>query len=247
MTCEVALDRLLDFVLDTLSELEAADVHRHLRGCAGCRAEARKLDDGVGLYAEAGHVADPPAELRGRVMNALAEEWAAAPGPVTVAPRLFRPPARWLTAAAAAIIVGASLSWAGIAQHRAATSQAAIAGYQHNAESYQRFLHTLGGKDVRSTALKALAGAAIQGSVVIYDSDKGQSWVGVIVSTARPAGPLRVTLSSRSGSTLRLAPIRLDGRGGGWTWLVTSANLSAFRTVQLSAPDGRLVAQGTLG
>jgi hypothetical protein len=258
MTCEAALDRLPDFVLDTLSELEAADVRRHLRGCAGCRGEARKLDGGLGLYADAAHVTDPPPELRSRVMNALAEEWAAAPGTVTqAAPHRFRRPVLWLdrfqrpvlrlAAAAAAVVTVASVSWAGIAQQRAATSQAAVAGYQHSAESYQRFLHTLGGKDIRSTALTALAGAAIQGSVVIYDSDKGQSWVGVMVRTAGVAGPLLATLSSPSGSTLALAPIRLDGHGGGWTWLVTSADLSGFRTIQLRTPDGRLVAQGALG
>jgi hypothetical protein len=245
MNCEETLERLPDFILDSLTEFEAAPVQRHLRGCAACREEARRLDAGLALFAGAAHAADPPPELRGRVMNALAREWAPPGGAVvTGAPHRFGRITPWL--AAAAVIVAAALSWAGVAQHRAATAQQAVAGYQSSAESYQRFLHSLGGKDIRSAELTTLGGAAIQASAVIYDSDKKQSWAGVLVRASGVPGPLQATLITPDGQTLHLAPVRLD-RGSGWTWLVTPADLSGFRTIQLRTSGGRLVAQGSFG
>ncbi len=246
MNCEETLERLPDFILDSLTEFEAAPVRRHLRGCAACREETMRLDAGLALFADVEHAADPPPQLRGRVMNALAEEWAPPGGAVvTGASRRFRRITPWL--AAAAVIVAAAVSWAGVAQHRAATAQQAVAGYQNGAESYQRFLHSLGGKDVRSAELTALGGVTIDASAVIYDSDKRQSWARVLVRASGVPGPLQVTLITPVGRTLHLAPVRLDRRGSGWTWLVTPADLSGFRTIQLTAPGGRLVARGSFG
>jgi hypothetical protein len=247
MNCEETQQRLPDFILASLTETQSAPVQRHLRGCAACRDEARLLDGGLALFADAAHAVEPPPQLRGRVMSALAAEWAPpAAATVTGAAHRFRSTARWL-AAAAAVVAAAAVSWAGIAQHRAATAQEALSGYQRSAESYQRFLHSLGGRDVRSARLTAARGAAIQGSAVVYDSDGAQSWAGVLVRSSGVPGPLQATLISPAGRTLRLPPVRLDSRGSGWTWLVTPANLSGYRTIQLRAPSGRLIARDSLG
>lgn len=247
MNCEETLERLPDFILASLTELEAAPVQRHLRGCAACRDQARRLDGGLALFADAAHAVDPPPQLRGRVMSALADEWAPPGGAAVTGPsHRFRRTAPWL-AAAAAVIAAVAVSWAGIVQHRAATAQDAISGYQRSAESYQRFLHSLGGRDVRSAQLTTVGGAAVQGSAVIYDSDKKQSWAGVLIRASGIPGPLRATLIAPAGRMLHLAPVRLDRAGSGWTWLVTAADLSSYQTVQLRAPGGRLVAQGRFG
>ena len=57
--------------------------------------------------------------------------------------------------------------------------------------------------------------------------------------------PVAVTLVSGAGETIPFQfPIQIDGEGHGAGWLVTGADISSFRTVRLTGPDGRLLATG---
>src|SRR5580765_344125 len=125
MTCEQVLQLLPDHAMGTLSETEEAAIRRHLRGCGGCRADALALDRGVAMFASAAHVADPPPELRNRVMTALQEEWVDADrAREASAANDARTHGRWTGgralrwAAVAAVVIGliGALSW-GSVQH----------------------------------------------------------------------------------------------------------------------------------
>ena len=60
------------------------------------------------------------------------------------------------------------------------------------------------------------------------------------------SGKAFVTINSPDGGKpLRMFPIQFDERGEGSTWLVTSADISAFNHVQLWDANGTLLAQGT--
>ena len=104
MTCEEVRELLPEHLLSALDETTDMAVRRHLRGCAACREERMKLEEGVAALSHAVHEEDPPEELRARVLRALDEEWEE-PGPVPAAPRPPTPSHRrsvW-TAVAAAI------------------------------------------------------------------------------------------------------------------------------------------------
>src|SRR2546429_4580032 len=75
----------------------------------------------------------------------------------------------WPAVAAVLVLLAGALVWGGVAQSNAGHFQA-------DATSYQQFLHALGGKDVRVATLAARGSQVIQGSAVLYDSDRGQSW-----------------------------------------------------------------------
>lgn len=242
MTCEQVLDQLPDYSLGTLSEVEAAAVRRHLRGCGSCRADAASLDQGIAMFSSAAHVVEPPAELQGRVMSVLSEEWAETDAPVHPRGRLRI--ASWLATAAAVIAVGA-LAWGSVAQMSANHSASEVAGYQADAGKYRDFLSSLGGRDVREALLASQGGSVVQGTAILYDSDIGQSWVLVLAREAGATGEATVTLSSTDGRTIKLLPMKFDSRGDGSSWLVTSANISRFDRVQVTAPDGTLLASGT--
>src|SRR5207244_12900321 len=101
--CEEVRQFLPDHVLGTLSETESAAVRRHLRACSSCRAESTELDGGVALFARAAHAAEPPPELRDRVMSVLEEEWAEVPARPPMARRRFV--LGWQAVAAVLILV----------------------------------------------------------------------------------------------------------------------------------------------
>lgn len=242
MTCEQVLDRLPDFVLGTVTEIEAADIRRHLRGCGACRADAASLDQGISMFASAAHEVAPPPELKDRVMGVLADEWNETPS----RPKRPRLSGTWLALAAALVLLTVAFTWGMGAQHRANRSAANLASIRPYATQYLQFLHALGGKDVRVGVLHPRGGSGIQGTAVLYDSDVGQSWALVLARQATGVRMANVTITSSSGGKpLKMFPMTFDARGEGASWLVTSADISSYEHVVLTAPDGTVIAEAT--
>jgi len=232
VNCEDVREALPDYVLGSLPELEMAAVRRHLRGCSACRSDQVALDEGVALFADAAHASPPPPELRERVMSVLAEEWAETPETRQPFSRRLM---RWPSLAAAVVLLAGALIWGGVAQSKANE-------WHQDAVSYQHLLHTLGGRDVRVGVLSPAGHQVVDGTAVVYDSDRGQSWCLVLVKAAGFRGNMNVTLSSSTGQSIRMFPIQIDSGGEGSSWLVTGADLSSFSTIRLRAADGTLLA-----
>jgi putative zinc finger protein len=233
VSCDEVRLSLPDYALGTLSETESVAVRRHLRGCSTCRAEAADLDEGVALFARAAHQAEPPAELKGRVMSVLEEEWAEAPAPHRKVRRLA---VAWQAVAALVILLAGVAAWAGVAQSNANR-------FRGDSISYHAFLSALGGKDVRVGQLAPIAGMTLEGNVILYDSDKGQSWVLVLARAPGFADPVTVSLTG-DGKTIKVPfPLEFDPDGEGWTGLVTSTDISGFDQVLLTDSSGRVIAR----
>jgi hypothetical protein len=231
MSCDEVREQIPDYALGTLSELETAAIRRHLRGCGPCRADAAKLDEGVALFSSAAHEAPPPPELKQRVLGVLAEEWAETPVRTRFRPLL----ATWSVAAVVVLLAGI-VAFAAVAQTNASK-------WKVDAASYQNFLHTLGGRDVRVASLTS-RNSDVQGSAILYDSDRGQSWGLVLARSPDFTGLISVTLHDDMGRTIHMRNIELDAEGEGSTWLVSSADISSYAHVELRDATGRLIASG---
>lgn len=227
MTCDEIREQLAEHLLGTLEEPSDAEVRRHLRGCAGCRAEMAALEEGVSTFAHAAHEAEPPEHLRDRVLMVLHDEWDE-PRVDVHSRRSF---ARFAWAAAAAVAILASMSWGLVSHDRARHYEAA-------ATKYETFLNVLGGEDVRLGNLEPAGSQDVEGSAVLYDSKVGQSWVLILARAPGVQGAAQVTLSSPGGHTIQLNPLTFADGGEASTWLVTSSDLKPFDRVTITAPDG---------
>jgi hypothetical protein len=177
-------------------------------------------------------VADPPPDLESKVLATLRDEWTEEPQPTLLHRTLSMP--RMLVAAAVVVIAGL-LAWAITAQV-VATRNAGDAG------SYRSFLSTVGGRELRAGTLESTIDG-LSGSVVVYDSHKNQSWVGVHVRTGGALEPLHATISAPDGRTVEFPfDLEVDEHGRGSTWLDTAEDLTEFTTVTLLGPDGTVVA-----
>ena len=233
MTCEDVRDRLPEHLLGTLDEAEDLEVRRHLRGCAGCRSEMLTLGEGLSTFARAAHDRRPPSELRDRVLTVLEQEWRDRPA---LAPEARPRRAAWLAAAAAIVLLVASIGW-GVSQTGRANRFAA------GAQSYDRILQILGGEDFRVGTLRPTGAQAVEGSVVLYDAHTDQSWGLVILRVPGMSGKgFQATLWTRGGTRIPFIPTKLDAEGEGSAWIVTRADLRSFSRLTLSAPDGTLLA-----
>lgn len=236
-TCDEIRERLPEHVLGTLDETEDLRVRRHLRGCAGCRTEMETLADGLALFAHAAHDAQPPSDLEDRVLTTLSEEWReAVPAPAAARRQRAR---GYLAAAAVVLTLVASLGW-GLSQHRRAGELAAAGG------SYQRLLQVLGGKEFRAGTLVAAPGVTLDGSVVVYESHEGQSWVAVFARGPRMSGTATATLHAPDGRTVDLWDMEFQADGNGATWLVTASDLASFDRLTLTSADGTPLASATI-
>ena len=243
MTCEEVRDLLPEHLLPSLDDTTEARVRGHLRGCAECRAERVRLEDGVATLSHATHEQEPPGELRQHVLDVLSEEWEeprGSPAP-TVAPAVRGSAWRWLAAAAAVVLVAVSLSW-GVSQSRRATRLQADAG------SYQALLDTLGGKEFRLGALQPADGQAVKGTVVLYDGEPGKDWNswGIVMANAPDySGEARVRLLASNGDSLEMPSLRFTN-GEASTWLVTHQDLTPYDRLVITAPDGSTLAAAAI-
>jgi hypothetical protein len=220
-------EQLAEHLLGTLDEVADADVRRHLRVCGSCRADLAALSEGIDTLARAAHDVEPPEDLRDSVIAALQAEWT----DVVVLPTR-RPRRIWVARGAVALTVAASLVWGAVATVHAVRSDEA-------AERYEAFLGVLGGEDVRVGELRAAGSQELQGSVVIYDSKVGQSWVLVLCRAPGWAGTANVTMIARGGErTIELRPMEFGPGGEGSTWLVTATDLTEYDRVTVWSASG---------
>ncbi|HSJ50401.1 MAG TPA: zf-HC2 domain-containing protein [Actinomycetota bacterium] len=226
MTCDDVREQLAEHLLGTLKPELDAEVRVHLRGCAACRSDLSALAEGVNTLAAAAHDIEPPDELRGRVLAVLEEEWAAA-APLVGA----RSSRRWVARVATAAALVAAVAWGAVA-----TVQALRLGDE--ASKYEEFLAVLGGENVRVGELLPADSHQIDGSVVIYDSKVGQSWVLVLVRAPGWEGSANVTMLAGEETRIDLRPIEFGGGGEASTWLVTGSDLTEFERVNLWNDDG---------
>jgi len=244
MTCEEVRDLLPEHLLGSLDETTDARVRKHLRGCAECRAERLRLEDGVAALSHATHDQNPPAALRQHVLDVLSEEWEE-PGERPAPPNSIAHGGgsvwRWLAVAAALVLVAVSLSW-GVSQSRRAARLQADAG------SYQSLLQTLGGKEFRVGRLQPLDGQAVRGTVVLYDGEPGTDWNswGVVMANAPDfSGEAHVRLQADNGDSLELPSLRFTN-GEASTWLVTHESLTPYNELVITAPDGSILATASI-
>jgi hypothetical protein len=245
MTCDEVRDLLPEHLLGTLEGSEDLEVRRHLRGCAACRDERMKLEEGVSALSRAVHDQEPPSELRDRVLGALGEEWEETGRVPTSVPSrgAGRERLRWraFAAAAALILVVGSIAFGFAQGHRASLATT-------DAQSYRNLLVALGGKDFRIGELRPAEGSTMQGQVLIYDGDPSgdwSSWAIVFAKVPGYTGSATATLLSPDGESRALPPIEFE-EGDGKTWLVTYADLTRFNSLAVTSPTGQVLATAAI-
>jgi hypothetical protein len=143
----------------------------------------------------------------------------------------------WAAAFVAVVVVSGSLTTAVVATGRASDWHA-------EASKYEAFLGALGGSNVRTGKLNSPGAPSFQGTLVLYDSTKGQSWGLVLVHAPGFQGEAQVTLHS-STHTIEMRPLAFEASGDASTWLVTGADLRSFNAVTIQQ-HGSLLASGTV-
>jgi anti-sigma factor RsiW len=242
MTHEQVCELLPEHLLGSLPELDDAAVRKHLRGCAECRDERTRLEDGVAALSYATEQ-EPPEELRDRVLDVLAEEWDSPEEPVTQPARATSPSSRWrwLAVAAAIVLVAVSAGW-GVSQAQRADRLSA------DASSYQSLLATLGGKEFRIGTINTANGRDMAGTVLLYDGVPGEDWNSwgiVMAHSPTYTGVARAMLLGTDGRSKELPPLHFTN-GEASSWLITHEDLTGLDQLVITSPDGSVLANARI-
>jgi hypothetical protein len=248
MRCEEVRPLLPEHLLGTLEDPDAFEVRRHLRGCAGCRDERLRLEEGVSALSRAAHDQEPPAELERKVLATLQDEWRDVVVIRDSDDRAARATGRrwrstWLAVAAAAavVLVAGSVVFGAAQMHRANVAQA-------DAASYNNLLRTLGGKDFRVGTLQPAGYAQVAGQVVLYEGDPSagwHSWGILLVHAPSEISSATATLIDPNGRTQALPPLRFEN-GEAHSWIV-SDGLGRYDRLTITAGDGTVLATARIG
>jgi hypothetical protein len=245
MTHDEVRELLPEHLLGTLEGPEDLEVRRHLRGCAACREELMKLEEGVSALSRAVHDQEPPEELRSRVLRVLGEEWqedGRVPAtPVSAARGRGRSPWRALAVAAAVVVLVGSVGFGFAESHRASSALA-------DAQSYRNLLQALGGKEFRIGELVPGQDSTVQGQVLVYDGDPSRGWASWAVVFAKVPdyqGEAFATLSGAGGESLELGPLHIEN-GEGTAWLVTHEDLTEYDRLTITSPSGHTLANAPI-
>jgi Putative zinc-finger len=241
MRCEEVREMLPEHLLGVLDEEQGAAVSSHLRGCAGCRGEASRLEDGVVAFSLATHDRPPPSELRSDVLDVLRDEWSAPDERRAAAATPIRPPRvrnPWVGVAAAAASIALVVGVWGAVQAQRAQSNA------NDASSYQSLLATLGGKEFRVGKLVPAEISDVGGSVVLYRGELAKGWSSwgiVFVRVPDFHGTAKAILTSPDGASLKFPEVDFED-GEGVSWLVTDNELEHFDRLTVTSSDGTVLA-----
>ncbi|HXJ64916.1 MAG TPA: anti-sigma factor [Actinomycetota bacterium] len=235
-TCDEVTELLPEHVLGTLPASDDDAVRHHLRGCGSCRREMAMLGEGLATFSRAAHQADPPPELKDRVMAAVAEERAEPDRVVDLRPAHRRRRWTWLAVAATVAVLAGTVAWG-------STSTVHANNNAEDAAAYHDFLHALGGRDVRVATLQGEGARQVEGSAILYDSDVGQSWVLVLVRSPGAEGTVRVVLHSPKGRIF-MHRTEFNSEGSTDAWLVTSTDISKYNRVEVYDGAHHLLASG---
>ncbi len=253
MTCDEVRDLLPEHLLGTLEGPEDLEVRRHLRGCAACREERMKLEEGVSALSRAVHDQEPPAELRDRVMRTLGEEWeehGRVPATPAFSPRgsRDRPPWRAVAAAAAVILIVGSVALGFAQAHKASLAAADASLAAGDAQSYRRLLQALGGREFRIGELRPAPGSSVHGQVLLYDGDPDRGWASwgiVFAKVPGYGGEATATLLAADGDSLELGSLHIED-GEGSAWLVTHDDITEYDRLTITSPNGQVMATAAI-
>lgn len=253
MNCLSVRERLPEHGLGVLPGAEHAVVDRHLEWCAACRKEASELQRAAATLAFSVAPVEPPAELEGRVVDAVRS---VAGRRRAAAPRRSRVAAAGVLAAMLAL---SGLGWGAVMAGRAdrAQEQAAIALDRQRAafERFQQLLSDLPGVDPEAIVeVSTLLSPRLQGGrgdALVLLSPSGDDLVFVVVNDLRdvPARrlPLAVRLVGEGSTSLAVGEIRtLNSAGGGAVYATFAEDLSEVSTVVIRDARGRVLLRGTL-
>jgi anti-sigma-K factor RskA len=241
MTCAEFLDAAAAVVLDAAEPDEVARVEAHAESCPDC---AGLLDDFKRIAAALGASApqaDPPAELRGRVLHSVARE----PRKLAIPRRLFpravgrpRISAAWLVAAVALLLSVGALAWAYTLQSQITALQNQAAAASDRAERLDNVVQVLASDRLAIRPLQPAVQSLSSRGMVYLDPSSGTGMLTCHNMPPLEQGHAYQVWFVRGSERISAGLVWPDRDGNGYTLIHVPADLQSFDSIGLTDEPG---------
>jgi putative zinc finger protein len=238
--------RLAEYAVSSLPEKERREVERHLEWCAGCRKEARELQDGAAIAGLSLAPTEPPKHLEERVV------WRLRAASTRGRPRTYA--LRSVTVVAAVIgLLGIALAGVLVARQQSPaqntryeelSAQQTIAHLRH---LYQDLRKTGQPSRISQAVLMPPAGHdGIGGALLVTPaSSRFADQLVVLVGGLDRTGPYRVLLTGPGHKRFMVPGYMTPDVGGGGQLQWPGRTLNEYTGVEVRDSKGRAVLSGT--
>jgi len=241
MTCAEFLDAAAGVVLDAADAEEVERVEEHATTCPEC---AGLLDDFKRIAAALGASApqvEPPSELRGRVLGAVAQEPRKLAIPRRLWPRELRRPrisAAWLVAAASILLSVGALAWGYTLQTQitALQNQATVAS--DRAERADNLVQVLASDRLAIRPLRPVVQSLPSRGMVYLDPSSGTGMLTCHNMPALEQGHAYQVWFVRGSERISAGLLWPDRDGNGYTLIHVPVDLQSFDSIGLTDEPG---------
>jgi anti-sigma-K factor RskA/putative zinc finger protein len=220
-SCAEVADLVPAVALDAAEPSDRDKVDRHVRVCAACARQLDELRSTAALLGQAVPQAEPPPQLRERVL-AVAAQTADGPRPPGRQPLWRRPVVGAWTAVAASVVISlGSLAWIATLEHRVAVLDGEVSAARDRVARYDRMMQVLGSHRLAVRQLTPVVQTMQASGMVYLDPASGSGMVTIHDLPQPPAGRAWQLWYLRGS----------DRFSGGMLWPDTGGNCAALVAV----------------
>jgi hypothetical protein len=239
ITCDEFLDLAAAVALDATDLEDARRVEDHAAACPECGKELRRFREAAAALGAVVSQAEPPAELRARVLEAISHE----PRPLLRrlwprALRRSRPSAAWLVAAASMLVSIAALGWVAVLEGQISDLQKSVMLASDHASRYDHVVQVLASDRLAIRPLQPVVQSMPSRGMVYMDPSTG---TGMLLCHDLPPieqGHAYQVWFSRGNERVSGGMLWPDHSGNGYTIIQVPADLQSFDAIGLTDEPG---------
>ena len=241
MTCDEFLDTAAAAALHAVDLDEVRRVEEHAATCAGCAARLREFGEVAAALGWAVPQAEPPAELRNRLLEAVEREPRTLAEPRRWWPRAARRPRMspaWLAVAASLVLSFGSLGWVAVLQGQITALQKDAALANERAQRYDHVVEVLASDRLAIRRLQPVVASMPYGGTVYMDPSSGTGMLTCHNLPPVAQGHAYQVWFVRGNERVSGGLLWPDRDGNGTTLIQVPADLQSFESIGLTDEPG---------
>jgi hypothetical protein len=240
ITCDEFQDLAAGMALDAIDDNDSRHVRQHAAACPDCGRKLQEFNEVAAALGARVPQVDPPAALRGRVLEAARTTKQERP-PVRLWPRSVRRPrlsAAWLVAAASLVISLGAITWAALLQNQIAALQSDALVARAQAARYDHVVELLASEKQAIRPLQPVVQNMPSRGMVYLNPSSGTGMLMCYHMPPIEQGHAYQVWFVRGNERISAGLLWPDHLGNGYAIIQVPTDLQSFESIGLTDEPG---------